>query len=1288
MSQVSNTSSVPENRPVDPVAEMLSSGATPTTSTLKKEPLDTALAREEAMITVAAGNVRAALTDAGMTLHKMDDPLDLPGATGTEGGAAGETISPESDVSSDATPQQDDGFLTTPVALSTLRIPAWVGQAQMAAVGLSCAWILVALVGLSLGMGTRIFTLLPHELGGVMAGVLAPVALLWLALSHITRSYDAQRYGEAMRAELHALIFPSEDRQQRISRDIEKLCQQAAELSNSSRTVLKAVQKSRQALQQETRDFVILSRKAEVHIDKLAENLHDRVNTLSTITQDIEQKTAAIDARTRDGVKAWDDTAVHILSKAEEIGGALSKGADKILGAADVAKVKAEEIGEQLDTTFGKLSTSIDDVAGRLSGLSNEFETHGEKLSSSTERVVDETNRLGRIIQDQVADLEGMTTGIFEAVAKSSEMVKIQRDTLDAGANALTRQADDVAAKIKVSSDALDIQSREVQLRLADVETRVGRQVELLRATLDNLESQTRTVEQTGDSLALRLSESLSVALSGSETLAASVRRGVDALETAARDARSQAAEIGETLTARISDLQETGAAQMTRVDTVAQTLATHRTQLMDAARNAEEQARQVIKLYDDQGVELGLAVSGLTQKLMDAGRNIDTPISLIETALKEADRRHEQIEQTLVRRVDDLTRASDRARESAEQIQTILRTQAQEMALLSGQIGGQVRAIGDQIVQQKEVLGTQATRAVQDMEQVRTALSRQTETLQNVAADVDGNLARVADRIAEKTATLRMDADQATHRLSELDAKISASTERLDQQADMLVNATQSATRAVDTTLDHAEPIYRRLIDQAASTQDRFDVLTHTFDTTATTHLERLQQAGVIFDDRLSQLRNGVGEAAQILRASGDDLRARVDDMESASVSANERMSNVSKALNNQITDIHILTDQALLKVENVQKAIENQFHELNAAVGRAVSELAGAQTQFAEMTRSMDGAAEASLRKIQGIAQETMQESHTLQGAAASVVKTTQDLLANLQTESRMLLTSAGDSLMEIKKIGDSFALRARELEEHMKSSSSMSQNYGRDLKEQAALIGDNAIDTADKIARAVTMMNSKIGDVERAATSVGEKVEQVRTRLEGDANKFMATAKQAVDAAEEASTSYARQSNVLFKAAQEAVAQIDKIRDVQGKRERDAFLSSAKFVIESLHSLSVDFVRVLEGDVEAKTWKSFQKGDIAAFTRRLVQNMDQLPMDRIRTKFANDSEFRSYVQRFIRQFEDMFDQAVANDHGELLTATFLSSDIGRLYAALCTATGRDAKVGRDIGAVTRAA
>ena len=117
----------------------------------------------------------------------------------------------------------------------------------------------------------------------------------------------------------------------------------------------------------------------------------------------------------------------------------------------------------------------------------------------------------------------------------------------------------------------------------------------------------------------------------------------------------------------------------------------------------------------------------------------------------------------------------------------------------------------------------------------------------------------------------------------------------------------------------------------------------------------------------------------------------------------------------------------------------------------------------------------------------------------------------------------------------------------------------------------------------------------------------------------------------------------------------------------------MTSAKFVVESLHSLSVDVTRLMDGEISEKTWKAFQKGDISAFTRKLVEGAGKWPLKKAQDKFARDNEFRNYVGRFIRQFEDMHAQAVGSDHSALLSSTIGSSEVAKLYDFLCDVAGQ---------------
>ena len=68
--------------------------------------------------------------------------------------------------------------------------------------------------------------------------------------------------------------------------------------------------------------------------------------------------------------------------------------------------------------------------------------------------------------------------------------------------------------------------------------------------------------------------------------------------------------------------------------------------------------------------------------------------------------------------------------------------------------------------------------------------------------------------------------------------------------------------------------------------------------------------------------------------------------------------------------------------------------------------------------------------------------------------------------------------------------------------------------------------------------------------------------------------------------------------------------------------------------------------------------------------------MPIDKSQRKFIEDGEFRTYVLRFIRQYEELLEQAQANDYGDLLSSVFSTSDIGKLYKVLCEIAGRNSR------------
>jgi len=111
----------------------------------------------------------------------------------------------------------------------------------------------------------------------------------------------------------------------------------------------------------------------------------------------------------------------------------------------------------------------------------------------------------------------------------------------------------------------------------------------------------------------------------------------------------------------------------------------------------------------------------------------------------------------------------------------------------------------------------------------------------------------------------------------------------------------------------------------------------------------------------------------------------------------------------------------------------------------------------------------------------------------------------------------------------------------------------------------------------------------------------------------------------------------------------------------------------VIEKLQGIAIDLDRALEDEPPSDLWRRYIAGERSIFARRLVSLLGKDGVDKIKAKLATDSEFRSFVERYIEQFEALLDEASARDRDNILVETFLAAHTGRLYLILAQAAGR---------------
>ncbi len=210
----------------------------------------------------------------------------------------------------------------------------------------------------------------------------------------------------------------------------------------------------------------------------------------------------------------------------------------------------------------------------------------------------------------------------------------------------------------------------------------------------------------------------------------------------------------------------------------------------------------------------------------------------------------------------------------------------------------------------------------------------------------------------------------------------------------------------------------------------------------------------------------------------------------------------------------------------------------------------------------------------------------------------------------------------------------------------------------------------------------------EINEAAQAAFEKLKAIDSALEkrvaalqektGDLTFSVNTMKEALyDTAKDVDQVFTGQTRAMVDASKKAAQTLSKINKRSQSLQREGFTTAAKFIIESLCSISVDITRANGGKISEKMWKSFQGGESLVFIEYLNKLNNKNFIKKLSEKIAADNDFRTYTMRYIRQFEDLYTQAQKHDESSLLLMTIASSDPAKLYSTLARASNRESVI-----------
>src|SRR5205085_9232835 len=180
-------------------------------------------------------------------------------------------------------------------------------------------------------------------------------------------------------------------------------------------------------------------------------------------------------------------------------------------------------------------------------------------------------------------------------------------------------------------------------------------------------------------------------------------------------------------------------------------------------------------------------------------------------------------------------------------------------------------------------------------------------------------------------------------------------------------------------------------------------------------------------------------------------------------------------------------------------------------------------------------------------------------------------------------------------------------------------------------------------------------------------------IRESIEERLREVETVAARAVETARNASDRLTQQMLNLGQSATALERHLEEKEVAIREKDSEAFARRVALLIDSMHSASIDVGKILADEIDERAWDSYLKGNRGVFTRRAVKLLDGSEAKAIRAYYEADGEFQQSVNRYVHDFEAMLRRVVAERDGGIMAVTLMSSDTGKLYAALAQAIER---------------
>ena len=615
-------------------------------------------------------------------------------------------------------------------------------------------------------------------------------------------------------------------------------------------------------------------------------------------------------------------------------------------------------------------------------------------------------------------------------------------------------------------------------------------------------------------------------------------------------------------------------------------------------------------------------ALSSMADRLMRLGdetsgrfdgitRELDSSSERLTRSGIAVDRAAELARNDIAVLLEDLPRAEATTRAIAEQLRGI----GSDSSARTAELGQHVTALGERTRETDEMVGTAAQRLVTHLTQIESAGAAAATRVGDAERSFSGALDTLLDRTAQTLDDIRRGIDAQSAGITALVELASAGIARSGLEAADALNA---RVGQAGSTIDG---LSARIAEQEQMSQRLFAEI----DRGLTLINERFAELAEQGDERanhflgsLVQARGELDALAQQTGTQDHSIEALASRTAALRQGIDQLADEIRDGLAPAIEAAETGADRVLRAAETAKPEIgwmREAALEASAQIAASGAAIADQQDRLTALLAAIDDGTGASLARL-GELGSAMTEAH---GEAE-----------RLTAETGPALVAA---LLQVREAAAHAAERAREaIEQVIPESAGQLSGAVREALEQAI------------------------------SESIEERLRGVET-----------VAAQAVESARAASERLTEQMLTLGQSSAALEQYFEKSQADLREKDSEAFARRVSLLIDSMNSAAIDVGKILSDEVDDRAWTAYLQGNRGVFTRRAVRLLGGTESRAIEAHYDADGEFQDSVNRYIHDFEAMLRRVLAERDGGMMAVTLMSSDMGKLYAALSQALER---------------